>query len=208
MADVHAAAACRPRWPARPARRSWRRCRARRSAPSRRPCAPSSIAWRTSARIRSSCAGRRLRRRPRPARGRAPSPRRRSEATLGEMPLLLADSRDIAAERRPGDRVFDVALRAAPPAACISGVSGPIESPSPITSSVTPWRDVATGRGRRRSGFRRTGLSMLMKPGATALPRGVDLASRRVPAHAARHRRSGRPSSPTSPTNGAPPEPS
>ena len=51
----------------------------------------------------------------------------------------------------------------------ISGVSGPIDQPSPITSSVTPCRMSLWPRGSSSSDSLAQ-LSMLMKPGATAKP--------------------------------------
>ena len=54
--------------------------------------------------------------------------------------------------------------------ACIFGVSGPMDDPSPMTSSVTPWR---SSERPRPSAIRLASewLSMLMNPGARALPR-------------------------------------
>ena len=57
----------------------------------------------------------------------------------------------------------------------IASLSGPIDQPSPNTSSVTPWRMSLCERPSASSDSVAQ-LSMLMKPGATARPRGVDLA--------------------------------
>ena len=52
----------------------------------------------------------------------------------------------------------------------IASLSGPIDSPSPMTSSVTPWRMSLCERPSSISDSLAQ-LSMLMKPGATARPR-------------------------------------
>ncbi len=59
------------------------------------------------------------------------------------------------------------------PLAFISSLSGPIDVPSPITSSVTPCRISLCDRPSAISDSTDQ-LSMLMKPGATANPLGVD----------------------------------
>ncbi len=51
----------------------------------------------------------------------------------------------------------------------MAGLSGPIELPSPMTSSVTPWRISLWERPSWISDSVDQ-LSMLMKPGATASP--------------------------------------
>jgi hypothetical protein len=65
--------------------------------------------------------------------------------------------------------------------AFIASFHGPIDMPSPITSSVTPWRMSLWPRPSAISDSVAQ-LSMLMKPGATASP----LASTSVPPTPAR----------------------
>ena len=64
--------------------------------------------------------------------------------------------------------------------ACIAGVSGPIELPSPKICSVTPCFSSPSERGSW-SMLMYEWLSMLMKPGATAMPAAsISVAGARV----------------------------
>ena len=74
----------------------------------------------------------------------------------------------ILRQRRPGDLVLEVAhlLEAR---FFISGVSGPIELPSPKICVVTPWRSSPCERPSTSSDSV-DHESMLMNPGATARP--------------------------------------
>ena len=88
----------------------------------------------------------------------------------------------------------------------IAALSGPIDEPSPITSSVTPSR-ISLCERPSCSNEVCDWLSMLMKPGATARPVALislaAWAAPRVPTAATRS-----PLIATSPTNGLPPLPS
>ena len=88
----------------------------------------------------------------------------------------------------------------------MASLAGPIELPSPKTSSVTPWRMSPSERPSTMSDSVAQ-LSMLMKPGDTAMPEASSTcaacAPERSPTAAMRSPRMA-----TSPTTGGEPEPS
>ena len=91
-----------------------------------------------------------------------------NDATFVETPFFSRNV-EVLAERRPGDVVLDVALKLGRSASS-STFSGPMDSPSPITSSVTPCRMSLCDRPSWINDSVAQ-LNMLMKPGATARPR-------------------------------------
>ena len=89
------------------------------------------------------------------------------EATLSAMPRLArASSPSSSVDQVTG---YLMSCSRCSSSLAIRGVSGPMEEPSPITSRVTPWR---SSDWPRPSAMRLSSEweSMLMKPGATALP--------------------------------------
>ena len=101
-------------------------------------------------------------------------------ATLGETPRR-SRILEIFAEARPGDRIADVVLALRRSSRFISALSGPIDQPSPITSSVTPWR---MSLWPRPSSIRDLGrpAQHVDEAGRDGEAAGVDLAGGRVPA--------------------------
>ena len=113
-------------------------------------------------------------------RARARSPRRRSEATFIETPFV-SEELEVLAERRPLDRVLEVDLLRDESPSSSAASSGPMDSPSPITSSVTPWRSSPCARPSIEERLGGPG-EHVDEAGRDRLARRVDLALAPCPA--------------------------
>ncbi len=155
------------------------------------PSAPSSIAWRTTSCIAASCSGVGSTSSDASTLMRAVAAPT-CEATFIDTPFFSSSARYSPSVVHSTGYLRSTCC--ATRSCFICGVSGPIDSPSPITCSVTPWRSSPCPRPSIEQRLGRPG-QHVDEAGRDGLAGCVDLAPRLGPAPSARRRRCGRPGS-------------